>query len=107
MQDAESNCPWSQGRKDETDVDGTNATSLNSDHGGLGEASAAGRENLLGLRNISLKGASATMHAGQTAALAGRVETAAKAGESTALEPLVEEVRAEVTRAIGYLRQAG
>ena len=54
----------------------------------------------------SLKGASASMHATSSSALASRVEQAAKAGAAQEIPALVAELQVEVARAIEFLQQA-
>jgi len=53
----------------------------------------------------SLKGASASMHATASAALASRLESAVKAGETAALTGLLDQLRSEVAQAICFLQQ--
>ncbi len=52
----------------------------------------------------AIKGASANMYAGATNAAAGRLEEAARSGHSDELRRLAQELRAEVSRAIDYMR---
>jgi two-component system, sensor histidine kinase and response regulator len=52
----------------------------------------------------TLKGASASLYAGASAALAGRVESAAKSGAHAQVGVLAEELGQEVTRTIEFLR---
>jgi PAS domain S-box-containing protein len=52
----------------------------------------------------AIKGASANMYAGATNAAAGRLEEAARVGQKDDLRRLAQELRAEVSRAIDYMR---
>jgi len=53
----------------------------------------------------SLKGASANLRAKATADMAARLEAAARSGDAVSIDGAAHELRAEVHRAIGYLRQ--
>jgi two-component system sensor histidine kinase/response regulator len=53
----------------------------------------------------SLKGASANLRAKPTADMAARLEAAARAGDPVSIDGAAHELRTEVSRAIGYLRQ--
>jgi CheY-like chemotaxis protein/HPt (histidine-containing phosphotransfer) domain-containing protein len=53
----------------------------------------------------SLKGASANLRARTTADMAARLEAAARAGDVASIDGAADELRAEIGRTIGYLRQ--
>jgi two-component system sensor histidine kinase/response regulator len=53
----------------------------------------------------SLKGASANLRAKATADVAARLEAAARTGDPASIDGAAHELRAEVARTIGYLRQ--
>jgi HPt (histidine-containing phosphotransfer) domain-containing protein len=52
----------------------------------------------------SLKGASANLRAATTAAVAAKLETAARQGDTPQIDTLATALRSEVTRTIEYLR---
>jgi CheY-like chemotaxis protein len=68
-------------------------------------AIARGDWQRLGAKAHEIKGASANLHAPAVSTAATRLEAAAKSGDADQVAPLANELRAEMTRAIEYLRK--